>query len=171
MRRDWSSVPRRFERRRTCFRWFDLDGDGTSDPGEMNDLGVLPNHSYYGAFGVNDNGQIVGTTEGGDGVASGFVWNANTGFNYSLLLVGLSRVTVTRSTIRRTSRATQPPLTMRLFLMARPILISIPLAGVGASPTTSTPPVMPSDLPTSIIVVVVLPRMHSSGMERCRYRI
>jgi probable HAF family extracellular repeat protein len=71
-----------------AFRWFDMDGDGVSDPGELNDLGVLPNYSTHGAFGVNDNGQIVGSAENENG-ASAFRWNANTGLE---LLANLNGV-------------------------------------------------------------------------------
>ena len=72
-----------------AFRWFDLDGAGTPDPGEMNDLGVLPDHSTLGAYGVNDNGQIVGTAEDGFGEASAFIWDANTGLQLLATLGGI----------------------------------------------------------------------------------
>jgi probable HAF family extracellular repeat protein len=73
-----------------AFRWFDSDGDGISDPGEMNDLGVLPNHSTHGALGVNDNGQIVGSAENEGGSASAFLWNANTGLQLLATLNGIA---------------------------------------------------------------------------------
>ena len=73
-----------------AFRWFDLDGDGTPDPGEMNDLGVLPNHSTHNALGVNDIGQIVGSAEDNNLVTSGFVWNASTGLQVIPTLNGIA---------------------------------------------------------------------------------
>jgi probable HAF family extracellular repeat protein len=73
-----------------AFRWFDLDGDGTPDPGEMIDLGVLPNYSTHSAFGVNDNGQIVGSAEDNFGQASGFIWNASTGLQFLATLNGIT---------------------------------------------------------------------------------
>jgi probable HAF family extracellular repeat protein len=73
-----------------AFRWFDLDGDSVPDPGEMNDLGALPNHFTHGAYGVNDNGQIVGSAENGLGEASGFRWNANTGLQLLDTLNGIA---------------------------------------------------------------------------------
>ncbi|HEX6188705.1 MAG TPA: hypothetical protein VFZ40_11535, partial [Pyrinomonadaceae bacterium] len=72
-----------------AFRWFDQDGDGTPDPGEMIDLGVLPNHSTHLAFGVNDNGQIVGSAEDSSLETSAFIWNANTGLEKLATLDGI----------------------------------------------------------------------------------
>ena len=73
-----------------AFRWFDQNGDGVSDPGELTDLGLIPGYSTHSAFGVNDIGQIVGSAENGNGEASGFVWNANTGFQLLATLNGIT---------------------------------------------------------------------------------
>ncbi|HEX8151439.1 MAG TPA: Calx-beta domain-containing protein [Pyrinomonadaceae bacterium] len=62
-----------------AFRWKDDDGDGASDPGEMQDLGTLGGqHSY--AYDLNNSGLVVGrsetSTESADTHA--FIWtNAN----------------------------------------------------------------------------------------------
>lgn len=73
-----------------AFRWFDQDGDGVPDPGELMDLGLIPGYSTHSAFGVNDNGQIVGSAENSEVVASGFIWNANTGFQVLATLNGIT---------------------------------------------------------------------------------
>jgi len=44
------------------FLFEDLDEDGVSDPGEMQDLGVLSGHSRGWAWAINESGQIVGAS-------------------------------------------------------------------------------------------------------------
>ncbi len=57
-----------------AFRWKDDDGDGVTDPGEMDDLGTLGGSRSI-AYGVNASGQIVGYAEISAGVNRAFLWS------------------------------------------------------------------------------------------------
>jgi len=62
-----------------AFLWEDLNGNGVSDLGEMQDLGDLPGGSDVSvAWAINEGGQVVGqSVVGGDGRA--FVWDSADG--------------------------------------------------------------------------------------------
>ncbi len=56
-----------------AFLWSDINGNGVSDPGEMQSLGVLPGSTSSGASDINDQGQVVG------GSGGAFLWTSETG--------------------------------------------------------------------------------------------
>ncbi len=62
-----------------AFLWSDADGDGVSDPGEMQSLGVLPGHTRGHASAVNDAGQVVGYAETTPSQQRAFLWDSESG--------------------------------------------------------------------------------------------
>jgi probable HAF family extracellular repeat protein len=61
------------------FLWHDNNGNGTSDPGELQDLGTLPGDYISTAWDINDSSQLVGQSENTDFEAHAFVWNQSAG--------------------------------------------------------------------------------------------
>src|SRR5688572_3921176 len=70
--------------RHRAFRFADANGNGVRDPGEMTDLGALAGngHQHSAAWGINDAGQIVGTSRtaliGVDGLERAVRFNPGT---------------------------------------------------------------------------------------------
>src|SRR5688572_29954286 len=65
-----------------AFRFADANGNGARDPGEMTDLGALSGYPHSAAWGINDAGQIVGTSRtapiGADGLERAVRFNPGT---------------------------------------------------------------------------------------------
>jgi probable HAF family extracellular repeat protein len=61
-----------------AFVYTDKDGDGTSDPGEMVDLGTLGGTSSY-AYDINEAGQVVGLADTASGVPHAFLYTDTNG--------------------------------------------------------------------------------------------
>lgn len=58
-----------------AFYWKDLNGNGITDAGEMNDLGVDEGYDVSYGWGLNNMGQIVGTQSNYDlGTSIGWLW-------------------------------------------------------------------------------------------------
>lgn len=60
-----------------AFRWQDVNANGQSDPGEMNDLSSSAG-DFFG-FGVNSADKIVGGIEDSNLAATAFIWSSGTG--------------------------------------------------------------------------------------------
>ncbi|UCG50115.1 MAG: right-handed parallel beta-helix repeat-containing protein, partial [Phycisphaerales bacterium] len=71
-----------------AFLWEDLNGNGLSDPGEMLNLGLIQS-GVSGAYGINEMGQVVGTSSGG----YAFIWDSFSG----MVDLGLDKKSTPRS--------------------------------------------------------------------------
>ena len=61
------------------FLWADTNGNGQSDPGEMQDLGNLPGFVYGSGRGINNLGQVVGSSGPSTQVGRAFLWTDTNG--------------------------------------------------------------------------------------------
>ena len=67
-----------------AFYWKDLNGNGVTDPGEMNNLGTDPEYQYSYAWGVNNTGQVVGRDVNFEtDIETGWLWTDHNGNHVS----------------------------------------------------------------------------------------